>query len=92
MHLLSQCNIYNSLSIILFPVHFSIMEKFVEDYPNLINVAKDDGFTALHLAAINDNLDVVKLLAASVSVPVFIVCACACVSLPEWVIFYLIGL
>jgi len=50
-------------------VHFySIMEKFVEDYPNLINVPKDDGFTALHLAAINDNLDVVTLLAASVSV------------------------
>jgi len=52
------------------------MEKFVEDYPNLINVPKDDGFTALHLAAINDNLDVVTLLAASVSVPVFIVYVC----------------
>ena len=44
-----------------------VMEKFVEDYPQLINVPKDDGFTALHLAAINDNLDIVVLLASNVS-------------------------
>ena len=44
-----------------------IMEKFVKDYPQLINVPKDDGFTALHLAAINDNLDIVVVLASSVS-------------------------
>ena len=62
------------------------MEKFVEDYPNLINIPKDDGFTALHLAAINDNLDVVTLLAASVSIPVFIVCVYT-----EWE-FYFISL
>ena len=44
-----------------------VMEKFVKDYPQLINVPKDDGFTALHLAAINDNLDIVVLLASTVS-------------------------
>ena len=43
------------------------MEKFVKDCPQLINIPKDDGFAALHLAAINDNLDVVLVLASSVS-------------------------
>ena len=43
------------------------MEKFVKDHPQLINIPKDDGFAALHLAAINDHLDIVVELASSVS-------------------------
>ena len=39
----------------------------MNDYPQLINIPKDDGFAALHLAAINDHLDIVVALASSVS-------------------------
>jgi ankyrin repeat protein len=36
----------------------------------LINLKKDDGYTPLHLAALNDHLDVVTMLVDDVSITI----------------------
>lgn len=46
----------------------SCMEQFMNRYPEHINVRKlDDGHTPLHIAAANDHLDIVDLLASMVT-------------------------
>ena len=35
-------------------------------FPDYINIKKDDGFTPLHLAAVNDHLDVATALVDNV--------------------------
>jgi len=67
MSLCTECTCVTYVYVFCFLCVIRVMEKFVKDYPQLINVPKDDGFTALHLAAINDNLDIVVLLASTVS-------------------------
>ena len=43
------------------------MEQFLALYPEQVNMTKlDDGHTALHIAAANNHLDVVQLLASLV--------------------------
>ena len=43
------------------------MEQFMARFPELVNMVKvDDEHTALHIAAANDHLDVVRLLASVV--------------------------
>ena len=46
---------------------FSVVEMFIKLTPQFINNKKDDGYTMLHLAALNGNIYVVNALAASVS-------------------------
>lgn len=43
------------------------LEQFIRKNPDLINLRKDDGYTPLHLAALNDHLDVVTMLVDHVS-------------------------
>ena len=40
----------------------SALEHFARKYPQYIDLKKDDGYTALHLAALNDNLDALTAL------------------------------
>ena len=42
------------------------VKEFISRFPQHINLPKDDGYTPLHLAALNDNGDVVTLLAQEV--------------------------
>ena len=43
------------------------MEQFMARFPEHVNMVKaDDGHTALHIAAANDHLDMVQLLASMV--------------------------
>ena len=44
----------------------SAVQKIIEKYPGLIEVPKEDGFTALHLAAFNNHLDIARCLLLSV--------------------------
>lgn len=44
------------------------MEQFLRQNPNYANLKKDDGYTALHLASLNDHLDIVTTLAENVSI------------------------
>ena len=46
---------------------FSAIEHFVRKNPALVNISKDDGYTPLHLASLNDHLDVVTALSEMVS-------------------------
>jgi len=39
------------------------VDHFIRRFPQHINLKKDDGYTPLHLAALNDHLDVVTVLA-----------------------------
>ena len=43
------------------------MEQFIRKFPEHINIKKDDGYTPLHLAALNDHLDVLTALVDDVS-------------------------
>ena len=45
---------------------FSGVEEIMKWYPDLIKVAKKDGFTPLHIAAASGHTDVVSLLASHV--------------------------
>lgn len=48
--------------------HFSsAMERFIQKFTEHVNIKKDDGFTPLHLSALNDHLDVLTALLESVS-------------------------
>ena len=50
----------------MFPGFISVcsaIEHFVRKQQDSINLKKDDGYTALHLASLNDHLDVVTALA-----------------------------
>ena len=40
----------------------SAAEKIVQKAPHIINARKEDGFSALHLAACNKHLEVAKVL------------------------------
>ena len=46
---------------------YSALEHFVKKKEDIINIKKDDGYMPLHLAALNDHLDVVTALAEMVS-------------------------
>ena len=41
---------------------YSAVEKLVEKYGSTLNVAKDDGFTTLHIAAINGYREIAEIL------------------------------
>ena len=43
-------------------VNYSALEHFMRKQPDCINIRNDDGYTALHLASLNDHLDVVTAL------------------------------
>ena len=45
----------------------SAIEQFMRFCPDLLNLPKDDGYTALHLSALNDHLDVLTALVEHVS-------------------------
>ena len=42
------------------------VEQFIRKCPAHINIKKDDGYTPLHLAALNDHLDALTVLLESV--------------------------
>lgn len=46
---------------------FSAVERLIEKEPNLVNAKKSDGYTALHIAAINDHADTANILILKVS-------------------------
>lgn len=43
-------------------LYFSTVLKILKKSPDLINTTKADGYTPLHVAAINDNTDVIQVL------------------------------
>ena len=43
------------------------MEKLLAKAGDILNVAKSDGFTTLHIAAINDHREIAKILLQQVS-------------------------
>lgn len=43
------------------------LEEFIRYHPQLINLQKDDGFSPLHIAAVNDHCDLVSFIASHVS-------------------------
>lgn len=43
------------------------MEQFIKRDPTCVNRQKDDGFTPLHLASLNNHLDLVTVIAETVS-------------------------
>ena len=45
---------------------YSAVEKILAKSPDLVNMPKEDGFTALHLAALNDHCEVATLLCGQV--------------------------
>ena len=53
----------------------SAIEHFVRKRQESVNITKDDGYMPLHLAALNDHLDVVTALAEMVShlYPVYLI-------------------
>ena len=44
----------------------SAVQKIADKYPGLIEIPKEDGFTALHLSAFNNHLDITRCLLLSV--------------------------
>lgn len=46
---------------------FSAVDQFIRRHPTKVDIKKDDGYTALHLAALNNHLDVVTSFAELVS-------------------------
>ena len=42
------------------------VQKITDKFPGLIEIPKEDGFTALHLAAFNNHLDIARCLLLSV--------------------------
>ena len=61
------CNVYTHNIIIFLIILLSRgVKEFISRFPQHTNLPKDDGYTALHLAALNDNGDVVTLLAQEV--------------------------
>ena len=46
---------------------FRAVDHFIRRYPSKMDIRKDDGFTPLHLAALNSHLDVVTSFAEHVS-------------------------
>ena len=46
----------------------SAIEHFVKKNEDIVNIKKDDGYMPLHLAALNDHLDVITALAEMVIV------------------------
>ena len=46
---------------------FSAAERLIEKEPSLVNAAKSDGNTALHITAINDHVDTANILILKVS-------------------------
>lgn len=46
---------------------FSAVDHFIRRYPSDVDIRKDDGYTPLHLAALNNHLDVVTSFAEHVS-------------------------
>lgn len=58
---------YPNVCIYTVPILYRGLEQFMREYPEEVNSRKDDdGHTALHLAAANDHLDIVCLLAETV--------------------------
>ena len=45
----------------------SAVDHFLRRYPSKVDIRKDDGYTPLHLAALNDHLDVVTSFAEQVN-------------------------
>lgn len=54
-------------------VFYSAVERLIEMKPSLVNAQKKDGYTALHIAAINDRQDSANILILKVGqLPLFI--------------------
>ena len=47
---------------------FSAVQKIIDKYPGLIDIPKEDGFTALHLAAFNNHIEIARCLLLSVRI------------------------
>ena len=45
---------------------FSAVQKVADKFPGLIEIPKEDGFTALHLAAFNNHTEIARCLLLSV--------------------------
>ena len=49
------------------PFCYRAVEKLLTKAGDILNVAKSDGFTTLHIAAINDRREIAKLLLLQVN-------------------------
>ena len=47
-------------------IFYSAVERIFAKTGNSLNVVKDDGFTTLHIAAINDHREIAKILLTKV--------------------------
>lgn len=47
---------------LLYYVHYSAVERLIEKEPSLVHAKKSDGYTALHIAVINDHQDSANIL------------------------------
>ena len=60
-------------NIILFCVQLNrAVEKLLAKAGDILNVAKSDGFTTLHIAAVNDHREIAKILLKQVDVLIII--------------------
>lgn len=58
---------HTSILLLLYFISFtSAVEKIARKFPGLIEIPKEDGFSALHLAAFNNHLEIAKVLLLSV--------------------------
>ena len=60
-----ECHIHALFSHFISPC--SGLEECLRFYPEQVNVPKEDGYTPLHIAAANNDCDLVSLIASSVS-------------------------
>jgi ankyrin repeat protein len=50
----------------------SAAKQLIEKFPELIDIPKEDGFAALHVAATNNHHEIARLLILSVRIYLFI--------------------
>ena len=53
--------------LVMVNMHYSATSKILQKTRQIVDVQKEDGFAALHLAALNGHIDVVNTLITTVS-------------------------
>ena len=81
---------FRDLLRLLFPdqptmfLHFSAAERIIMRSRQLVDVRKDDGFAALHLASLNGHIQVSRFVILSVScIPIWYICWIILISWPS---------
>lgn len=64
-------NNYELLNRLFCILPYRAVERIIVKTGDALNVAKSDGFTTLHIAAINDHREIAKLLLKQVNLSIF---------------------